>query len=489
NVQDIYPLAPLQEGMLFHHLVDPAHDAYVEAGLIACDSRERLDLFLGAMQQVINRHDILRTSIAWQGLVQPQQVVHRQATLPITQLHFDAADGDVSEQLAARIDPQHYRLDISRAPLMHAYVTQDQPNGRWVLRLLTHHLAIDHPTLELMIDEALTFERGQGAGLPTSVPFRNFIAQICLGETSAEHEPFFRDMLQTVEEPTAPFDILDVQGDGRGVREARRHLDPALAQQLRERARRNGMTAASLIHLAWAMVLARLTGRQDVVFGTVFFGRMQGGSESDRSLGMFMNTLPIRIQIDQQPLLGGLKQTHKLLAELLRHEHAPLALAQRCSGVPAKSPLFTTILNYRHSPESLAGAAGIFDAALPGLALLGSQERTNMPICVDVDDLGDDFALTAQVVEGISPSRICDFLEHAIEALVAALADTPAVPLQQLDVLPAAEREQVVVGWNQTYQDLPLSSCVQELFEARVAAAPDAIALVQPDLTLSYGEL
>jgi aryl carrier-like protein len=120
NVQDIYPLAPLQEGILFHYLLEPDRDPYLGWGLYRFDTRSRLDSFLQALQSVIDRHDILRTAVQWEGLPEPLQVVWRNAPLMVEGVRFDAAAGDVGEQLRSRFDPRHYRLDVSQAPMMRA---------------------------------------------------------------------------------------------------------------------------------------------------------------------------------------------------------------------------------------------------------------------------------------------------------------------------------------------------------------------------------
>src|SRR5258708_31559074 len=200
-------------------------------------------------------------------------------------------------------------------------------------------------------------------------------------------------MLADVEEPTAPFGLLDVQGDGGGIEQARLGLDGDLARRLRAHARRLGVSAATLCHLAWALVVARVSGREDVVFGTVLFGRMQGGEGADRGMGLFINTLPVRIAIGEQGVEASIRRIHAQLADLLRHEHASLALAQRCSAVPAPAPLFSALLNYRHSGGAAQAPSPDTMQAWEGVRWLRGEHPTNNPISLAVDDRGDGFSL------------------------------------------------------------------------------------------------
>ena len=204
-------------------------------------------------------------------------------------------------------------------------------------------------------------------------------------------------------------------------------LDSDLARRLRASARRLGVSAASLCHLAWAQVLAKVSGREDVVFGTVLFGRMQGGEGADRVMGLFINTLPVRISIGDEGVEASVRRTHALLADLLRHEHASLALAQRCSAVPAPAPLFSALLNYRHSPRCGSRRPRPRDVqAWEGIRGLRGEERTNYPFTLSVNDLGEGFSLDAQTPASIGPMRICEFMRTALEALVDALETAPA---------------------------------------------------------------
>jgi amino acid adenylation domain-containing protein/thioester reductase-like protein len=490
NVQDIYPLAPLQEGFLFHHLMAAEGDPYLLCSVYGFETRERLDAYLGALGAVIARHDILRTSIAWENVPEPVQVVWREAALRVEEVEVDPAGDDVAGELFRRFDPRHHRLDLRRAPMMRGYVARDAAGERWVLLLLRHHFAIDHAALEVLQEEIHAHLRGLESGLPAALPFRNYVAQARLGVSAEEHRVFFTQMLGDVDEPTAPFGLLDVRRDGRGIDESRLWVDGPLAGRLRERARALGVSAATLCHVAWAQVLARVSGREDVVFGTVLFGRMQGGEGADRIIGPFINTLPIRVRLGNAGVEASVRQTHALLAKLLRHEHASLALAQRCSAVDASAPLFTALLNYRHSGGNAPSAPPApAPAAAGGARKRYNQERSNYPLTLSVDDLGDALVLTSKVEAQVEAARVCALMHTALEGLVEALERSPERPVGSIGVLPAGERAQVLEEWNRTEADYPDGSCVHELFEAQVARTPDAPAVVHQEGALTYAEL
>jgi hypothetical protein len=162
NVQDIYPLAPLQEGILFHYLMNEQEDVYLLYTLLAFDTRERLEGILNALRLVIARHDNLRTAVMWEGLHEPVQVVWREAALSVEEVALDLSEGDAADQLRARFDPRSsIRLDVRQAPMMRCVIAYDAANGRWLLMWLYHHLTIDHTTLEMMIREAQASLRGE----------------------------------------------------------------------------------------------------------------------------------------------------------------------------------------------------------------------------------------------------------------------------------------------------------------------------------------
>ncbi|AKL42034.1 non-ribosomal peptide synthetase [Serratia marcescens] len=481
NVQDIYALSPLQEGILFHHLLAERGDPYQLSAVLRFDSRARLDAWLAAMQQVIDRHDILRTAFITQGMSSPVQVVWRKAGLALSERRFDPADGPIWQQLAASFDPLQQRQDLTRAPLLNFTVTQEE-DGSWCALQQWHHLIGDHSTLAFMEQEIGEILAGRGAQLGVAQPFRNAVAQARLALSEAEHESFFRDMLADIREPVLPFGLSDVHGEGRQIACRYQALSSALNLRLRRQARRLGVSLASLCHLAWAQVLASVSGRDAVVFGTVLLGRLQGGEGAERALGLFINTLPLRLDIDRRGVETAAREAHVRLSGLLAHEHAPLALAQRCSGVSPGAPLFSALLNYRHNNGEAV--------ALPeGVSLLSAEERTNYPFVLSVEDGGDSLGVTAQVTETVDAQRVCDYMVQALSSLAQALEQAPETPVCSLAVVPEAERELLLHGWNRTERDYPLDQTLAALFEQQVRRTPDATALVSGAESLSYAQL
>ncbi|WP_460415191.1 amino acid adenylation domain-containing protein [Pseudomonas sp. microsymbiont 2] len=473
NVQDIYPLGPLQAGILYHHLASEGDDPYLLQARFAVADRARLAALHQALDQVIERHDILRTSLAWEGLAQPVQVVWRRAPLPVIEI---AAD-----------EPLALRLDLTRAPLLRLLHSRDPDTGTITATLLFHHLVMDHVAQDVLRAELQACLLEQQRHLPAPVPYRNYIAQVLKGAGEAEHEAFFREQLGDIDEPTLPYGA-HAQPHADAVAEARCWLDAELARRVRQQARQLGVGAASLMHLAWGLVLGQLSGRDSVVFGTVLLGRLQGGEGGERALGVFINTLPLRLDLGRLPVREALLDTHRRLTGLLLHEHAQLALAQRCSALPPGAPLFSALLNYRHSAAALDRDA-VAGQAWAGIELLHAEERSNYPLALSIDDLGEAFVLSAQCAPGIDARRLCAYLEQALDGLATALETDPEQGLERLSVLSAQERQRLVGEYNASARDYPRELPVHGLFEQQVARHPLALAALHDERQLTYGDL
>ncbi|KAF9118646.1 hypothetical protein BGX30_004442, partial [Mortierella sp. GBA39] len=450
NIQDIYPLSPLQDGILFHHLMAKTGDPYLLYMATSFPDRVSLDIYLSAIQHIVDRHDILRTSFVWENLSTPAQVVWRYASLSITEVQLDPADGPIAQQLKARFHSCHYRMDLKHAPLLKYFTALDQTTGDWILVQLQHHLTGDHSTMDILNSEIWAILEGRGPSLPPAEPYRNFIAQVRLGGKEKVHERFFTEMLADFVTPSLPFGLTDTFADATMLKASFRSLPQELNKKLRGQAKRLNVSLASICHLAWALVVARSSGQKQVVFGTVLLGRMQAAS---RAMGVFINNLPIRIDVDDKDSTRtaeeSVRETHSRLAALLEHEHASLALAQRCSGIKkAGVPLFSSLLNYRHNTAPATENPELLDQQLVDI-----EEFSNYPLAVSIEDNGESLGVTAQaLVSRIDPARVCAYMQQALESLADALDNDGAhlapASVAELDVVPVEERVLQIETWN-----------------------------------------
>ncbi|HTC51379.1 MAG TPA: condensation domain-containing protein, partial [Steroidobacteraceae bacterium] len=480
NIQDIYPLSPLQEGILVHHRTS-GRDAYLTGALLAFESSQGAQQFIGALQWVVTRHDALRTAVQWSQLAEPVQVVWRSAPLAVEDVPCEGAAA--AEALWRRgLSP----MELSRAPLMRIFLAQEARPQRCLMLLQLHHLIGDHSSLELLITEVREYLAGRGEALPAPVPFRNSVALARSRQKSDGYEAYFREMLAGIDAATAAFGMLDVRGDGSGIEESRLLLETGLASRIRNEARRSGVAPSSLFHLAWAAVLGRISAREDVVFGTVLFGRMHGGLGTERVFGLHINTLPLRLVLGSRTVTEALRETHERLGQLLRHEHAPLAAVQRLSSLAPGIPLFSSVFNYRHDRSRLSLAA---DAELlPGARLVRMEGRTNYPLAVAVDDLSDGFNITAHAAGEVGAARICEYLVAALSAMTDALERAPRQALRTLRILPG-EEWRTILRHGSGPAPAPGSASPLEYFDSQVRRDPQAVAAILGDRLVSYAEL
>ncbi|MER2492708.1 amino acid adenylation domain-containing protein, partial [Catenovulum sediminis] len=415
NIQDIYPLGPLQEGILFNHRVNTNRDPYILPSLLKINNQDTLQNLIDGLQQIIKRHDVLRTAIIWQGISQPVQVVCRTAELAISWLSIDNKQ-DALTKMQHMCAVQQAKFDLSKPPLLTLQIAEQQGTSEFYVLMRYHHIISDHQGLEVIQKELAAYQRGSFAQLSAPVPYREFIAQGLHQAKRNNAKVYFTQMLSDIEEACTPFNLTDVQGDGSRIIEVRKAVPHDLAQQLRDLSQTLNTSPAILFHSAWALVVAACSGRDDVVFGTVLSGRLQGTSGAEDMLGVLINTLPIRVKIGQMSAQALIAQVQNALQDLLPYEQTQLSEVQQCSGLANGVPLFSAIFNYRHS-LSFESA----DQANSGIEFLNGQERTNYPFSLSVDDLGQAFELEIQVDASINAERVLGYMQSALSQLVFAL--------------------------------------------------------------------
>jgi amino acid adenylation domain-containing protein/thioester reductase-like protein len=486
NIEDIYPLTPIQEGILFHHLLEEDHrNTYVLPTLLCLSSRVILELFIEALQSVVNRHDILRTAVLWEGLPRSVQVVYREARVPVEQIVLDP-ERDVLQQFEQRMRPERQRMGLQCAPLIRLQVTADPQSEKWYVLLQVHHIVCDNQSLEILVAQVRALVDGRTLELAKPAPYRNHVAAALAAADTRESEGFFQKKLGDIVEPTAPFGLLGVHGETSRIIEVRKTLGAVVATSLRAQARRLSVSPATLFHAAWGLVVSHTSGLKDVVYGSVMLGRLNAASGAQRMVGMFINTLPLRLCIDNLSVTDLVVLTQRELAELMHYEQTSLAVAQRCSGVGASQPLFSTILNYLHFTPDLATVSSGSESQIQ---IVLTQGWTNYPIAISVEDHGDGFVLLVSADCRVDALRVADYLQTALHSLVTALESAPQIRALSLPILPASERHEIVSGFNATEVTYPEGHLVHELFEDVARRAPDAPAVVCEERCLTYLEL
>ncbi|MBL4671546.1 MAG: AMP-binding protein, partial [Arenicella sp.] len=487
NIQDIYPLSPTQEGIFYHHVVPEGADPYVLSALFELANIEQLESFLATLQFVFDRHDTLRTSVYWQGLEFPVQVVVRNAEVPIEWLSLDS-DRPVRAQMESLCEPGNHQLDIEQGPLLRVEVAKDHQSDKVYMIVVLHHIISDHVGFEIIQREAWAHQNGFADTLSKPRAYREFVGQSLQQTNHRDAAAYFSEMLSDVDDATLPFGLSDVQGDGSRIDEMVTSLPNQVSKRIRLASKALKISPAVLFHAAWSLVVSACSGRSDIVFGTVLSGRLQGTQGAQDTLGMFINTLPLRVKLVDTDVVTLLRRIHINLTELLSFEQTSLALAQSCSSVSAGAPLFSSILNYRHSAPAV-------DAVVEGdhnsstIQLLNAYERTNYPMAMSVDDFGDGFNLVAQLDRSVNPQRLLDYMHQAIESILLELEQGANRNVTELSVLPAAEVDRLLNQLNDT-ATVPLTAkFIHELFEQQVRLNPNSVALIFEQQQLTYANL
>ena len=487
NIQDIYPLTPLQEGILFDHILSDQGDTYLASVLLRFDDKIKLNQYLNAMQRLVDRHDTLRSAVHWEDLPNPIQVVYRQAQLSIEELALDPSI-DAINQFEKHMAFETRHIDLTKAPIVGIVIAKDTAPGSdaWLLLQQQHHITCDQVSMEILFSEIVTLLSGGHELLLPPKPYREFVAHTLMQSDKYDLKEYFIKSLEGVDEPTAPFGLLDTHRIDKRTEELIHTLPSDVAAKIHEHTHQLGATPASLFHLAWGLVLARCCNRDDVVFGTVMSGRLQGTSGAASTFGLFINTLPIRLNFSELSILDALSMTRTKLVELLDYEQAPLVEAQRCSELPGSTPLFSAILNYRHEPEGKVDG----DAIIEGIDVVKSPgDISNYLFDMSVSDEGGEFTLTASIDADIGAHRVMNYMVRALEEILKAMTSAPDTKLIALPVISKEEQTRLLSEFNHPVQHDLIDKTWPEIFAEQVLKSPDKIVARCGEATITYAEL
>ncbi len=488
-LEDILPLSPMQEGMLFHSLLDPDGGVDFEQLLYRFDGDLDTTALSAAWQSVVARHSALRARIIWHGVERPLQLIEREATVPVTELDWsDLAAADRADRLEHWLGQDRAAgFTLSAAPLLRIALVRTAP-AEHLMVMSFHHAILDGWSVRLVLREVMSCYRsareGTAPDLEPAPPFSSFIRW--LGERDAEEaERYWTAELGGVTGPTRVVGERRTRNTGfatEGFALTRQESD-----RLRAFARTQRVTVNTLVQGAWGLLLSRYSGDTEVVFGGTMSLRPAQVGRVEAMVGLMINTLPMTVRADPAAAVGPwLRAVQDAQLRLRQFDYTPLVEAQKCSGVPTGTPLFDTLIVFENYPATQPE-----DKRADGLELtpVGAVERNGYPLSVVAairDLLRIEITYHRRLFDDERIGRLTGHLRTLLNGLVA----DPDTRLADVPMLTGPERERLVHGWNDTRAEYPSDACVHQLFERRAATHPDRPALHDFDgSTLSYGEL
>ncbi|WP_344982323.1 non-ribosomal peptide synthetase, partial [Streptosporangium fragile] len=464
QVQDILPLSPLQQGLFFHALHDE-QDLYIAQVTLDLDGPLDVPALRAAAARLLERHPNLRAAFWHEDLSRPVQVI------PCTvEPSWREVDGGDPAEAAA--EERARPFDLARPPLIRFVLVRPGPD-RYRLIITNHHILLDGWSTPLLVTELLALYLGVDA--PPAPPYKNYLAWLAGQDRAAARRAWDR-ALDGVDGPT-----LVAPGATASVAPAKvtTELGADLTAALTRLTRRRGVTVNTLLQGVWAILLSTLTGRDDVVFGAIVSGRPPELPGVERMVGLFINTVPVRVRLrPAEPVGELLERLQDEQAELLPHHHLGLTEIHR-------GTLFDTVTvleNYPFDPSAADTALG--DVRLTGF---GSADAHHYPLALAAVP-GDRLTLRLDHRPDLFTAAQARRLLDRVERLITTLVTAPDTPVGRLDVLDAEEYRQAVEEWNDTGAPVPHRT-LPEIFQAVAAHDPDAPALVDREEILTYGRL
>ncbi|MYW19366.1 amino acid adenylation domain-containing protein [Streptomyces sp. SID2955] len=473
NVQDVLPLSPAQEGLLFHTLRDTTGpDPYLVQARFRIGPGTDPGRIRAAVTELLRRHPNLRACFRHERLDRPVQIVPRAVKVPWREADLTGLGPDETAVRMRRLRETDAarRFDPARPPLVRATLARHDTGAELLLSF--HHILLDGWSMPIL--EADLAALVAGRPLPPAAPYRDYLAWLARQDRE-KAETAWAQALEGLE-PAPPLAPPAGADDGSCDRAAVR-LPAGLTTALGRRAAEAGVTLNTLVQAAWALVLARTTGGRDVVFGAVVSGRPHDLPGVEGMVGMFVNTLPVRVRLrageTTAELLGRLQDEQ---SRLVAHQHARLADVQRAAGA---GELFDSVLAFENFPQR-----GEDDAGPDETALLEVTDATHYPVTLAIS-AGERLWLSVGCRRGLSASAVAGRMAHALGRLAEGL-DGPA---EDVDVLPPAEHLGLIGLAAGPDRPEARPATVTARFAAQAARTPGAPAVESDGTTLTYAEL
>ncbi|GLZ36653.1 non-ribosomal peptide synthetase [Actinokineospora sp. NBRC 105648] len=488
-VEDVYPLTPMQSGMLFHSLAEDGADVYAgHFGVVLDGVTDPLRL-AEAWQRVLDRTQALRTRVVWADVAEPLQVVESRVHLPVA--HHDLRGRADQAEAVARLWDERVadRLDLAVAPLLRLTIAR-LTDTRVQLFWTAHHLLADGWSFASVLTDVFTryavLSGDRGLVPVARRPYRDYVAWLAEQDKTAAQE-HWRELMSGFTTPTPlPFDRTPVLAHrSRSSREIRLALSPEASRRLFACAREARLTVNTLLQGAWALLLSRHSGERDVCFGATVSGRPADLPGSESIIGLFINMVPVRVEVDSTETVSAwLGRLQAAQVESRQYEYLSLAEIQTYSDVPRGTSLFDSIVVFENYPydEDAAARYGLKVSAYSG------DEHTNYALTLSAY-AADELQLALGYDPDLLTESTVERMAGHLETLLGEIARAPGARLADLEMLTGSERGLVVSDWNDTATGFGPPRCAHELFTERARSTPEAVAVSRGDHGLSFREL
>lgn len=487
-----YPLAALQGAMLVNHLRAPRSG--VDIVQMVCSLPERVDVaaLRSAWEEVSTRHDVLRTQFRWEGIAEPEQQVLESATPSLVALDWSGlSEGEAKNALRDFLaDDRTLGFDLAAPPLQRITVMKLR-DDEWRMVWTFHHILMDGRSFPMVLREVFAVYEASLEGktvAPVSRrPFSDFV-QWYNGQNFSDTESFWRERMKGIPGATplpAAFHDLGAQSrTGRGLHA--RMLNAESTAALEKFAKAHGLTMNNVVQGAWSLLLSRHSGESDVVFGATRACRKNTVQEADDIIGLFINTVPVRVTVREDLTLGAwLSELREGWRKLFDAEHSPLRLIQRWSDGGAQTPLFDTQIVFENLPLDVTLQMDGGRMASRGFHLYGGTNFALTALVFGGRELSLELENERSLVDDETAERLLDHLASVFESMAA----NPTATVGELSMLPASDRELVVNEWNRTSKQYPADATLVSLLRDQAARSPNDIAVVDDAGTLTYAQL
>ncbi|AMB86153.1 hypothetical protein AWM79_12935 [Pseudomonas agarici] len=484
SVEDLFPLAPMQQGMLFHSLYEQAAGDYINQLRVDVAGLDP-ERFIAAWQSVVDRHEVLRSGFLWEGrLDQPLQVVHKHCSVPFSVLDW-RSDGARMAGLDRLANEELKRgFNLSEAPLLRVYLVQTEDTHHHLI-YTHHHILMDGWSSSRLLGEVLQAYAGQPLGR-AAVRYRDYIAWLQAQDQQASKD-YWLEHLRGLEAPTRLAHALATPaGDTDGYADHHQVFDSRWTQALGDFARQQKVTVNTVLQAAWLLLLQRYTGQRAVSFGATVAGRPAELRGVEEQIGLFINTLPvIASPCAEQTVADWLQDVQAQNIALREQEHTPLFEIQRWAGYGGEA-LFDSILVFENYPVSEALQQGAPEALQFGP--VNSHEQSNYPLTLTVS-LSDTLALHYRYVRAQFAEASIRAISQHLDTLLSLMQQDVRRPLGELGLLSADERRLQLEAWNANELAYPRELCIHQQIDAQASSQPQAIALTVGAQHWSYEQL